>query len=82
MQLKRVLNAFAKDGVTVEVVHPGLSYVARKGTNVLHFYENGKDSGEVLTFTYRSPNTDMMTDYFEDVFYDTLKGAIKALNEA
>lgn len=82
MKLKRVLNAFAKDGVTVEVVRPGLAYVARKGKNALHFYENGKDSGEVLSFTYRSPNTNMSYDYSEDVFYNTLKGAIKALNGA
>lgn len=82
MQFQRVLNAFAKNGVTVTTLSEGYSYKATKGTQVLHFYQNGRDSGSVLHFTYRSPHTDASTDCFCDSYYNTIKAALHFLNGA
>lgn len=80
MKLKRVLNALTKNGATVTVLSEGYSYSATKGKNVLHFYENGRNSGSVLNFTYKHPDTNASVDLFMDSYFDTIKGAIHFLN--
>jgi len=82
MKLKRIMNAMAKNGVKVDTLQKDYSYVATKGTQVLHFYENGRGSGEVCYFTYRSPQTNASYDCFCDSYFNTLKSALCFLNGA
>lgn len=81
MQLKRALTAFAKAGCTIKHDEASTRYYATKGTNTLLFYENGKGSGEVYNFTWRSPQTDVMTDCFCDSYFHSIKSAVKFLTE-
>ena len=79
MQLKRVLNAFKKNNIQVDVVSPGYSYRAVMGDRVLHFHENGRNSQSILTFVAKHPETNASVDLFMDTYFDTLKGAVKYL---
>lgn len=84
MELSRVLSAFAKNGIKVEKAdpfrHASCRYTASKGDNSVTFYENGAGSGQITHFTWHSPHTDSMRDYFCDSYYDTIKSVVHFLN--
>lgn len=77
MQLKRALNAFTKAGCTIKHDEGSTRYYATLKDTTLEFYENGRGSGEVHSFCCRSPDTDVMRDYFADSHFHTIKSAIK-----
>lgn len=78
MLFSRVLSACKKNGIVV--TGDGYRHYATKGDRQLQFFQNGKDSGVVLSFTCKHPDTDASVDLFMDSYYSTLKGAIKYLN--
>ena len=90
---KRLVSAFIKAGCTVEELprHSNHSYLATNPKNgkSLEWHtqaafvpatKSWDESNPVTTYVVaRSPYTDAMTDCFCDSFYDTIKGAVKAI---
>lgn len=77
MQLTRVLNAFKKNQIEIKHEEGTKRYFASKNGKKLLFYTQTELVEEVFHFTYQSPNTDVMTDYFEDTYYNTIKAALQ-----
>lgn len=84
MQLKRLISALEKNGITVEKKarwSPGnFKFYATKNGKILSFYENGKDSGNVTHLTYEHPDTNSSYDLFMDSYFSTIKSAVNYFN--
>jgi hypothetical protein len=78
MLFSRVQSACKKHGITI--TGDGYRHAATKGDRRLEFFQNGRDSGVVLYFTLRHPETNASVDLFMDTYINTLKGAIQYLN--
>lgn len=78
MLFSSVVAACKKNGIAV--TGDGYRHYATKGDRQLQFYQNGRDSGEVLSFTCKHPDTNASFDLFMDSYFDTLKSAINYLN--
>jgi hypothetical protein len=76
MQLSSIISAAKKNGVTFK--EAGNRFYLTKGDTTLEGYLNSEN--EVGYLTWRSPDTDAMTDCFCDSYYHTIKSAMHLLN--